>query len=57
VVVTVKSCTLVGSDAERVEVARTIADVLGQDEVDAGCLLEAAAYREVGAAARVAEVG
>jgi magnesium chelatase family protein len=40
-----------------IKVARTIADVLGQDDVDAGCLLEAAAYREVGAAARVAEVG
>jgi magnesium chelatase family protein len=29
-----------------IKVARTIADLLGQDEIDAGCLLEAAAYRD-----------
>ena len=28
-----------------IKVARTIADLLGQDAVDAGCLLEAASYR------------
>jgi predicted ATPase with chaperone activity len=28
-----------------IKVARTIADLLGQDDLDAGCLLEAAAYR------------
>ena len=32
------------------KVARTIADLVGQDDVDAGALLEAASYRvEVGA--------
>jgi magnesium chelatase family protein len=30
-----------------IKVARTIADLLGQDDLDAGCLLEAAAYRAV----------
>jgi magnesium chelatase family protein len=30
-----------------IKVARTIADLLGQDDIDAGCLLEAAAYRAV----------
>ncbi len=30
-----------------IKVARTIADLLGQDDIDAGCLLEAAAYRDV----------
>ena len=30
-----------------IKVARTIADLLGQDHIDAGCLLEAAAYRDV----------
>ncbi len=29
------------------KVARTIADLLGQDEIDAGCLREAATYRDV----------
>jgi magnesium chelatase family protein len=29
-----------------IKVARTIADLLGQDDIDAGCLLEAAAYRD-----------
>ena len=28
-----------------IKVARTIADLLGQDDIDAGCLVEAAAYR------------
>jgi magnesium chelatase family protein len=30
-----------------IKVARTVADLLGQDEIDAGCLIEAAAFREV----------
>jgi len=30
-----------------IRVARTIADLLGQDDIDAGCLLEAAAYRDL----------
>ena len=30
-----------------IKVARTIADLIGQDDIDAGCLLEAAAYRDV----------
>ncbi|MBS1122992.1 MAG: magnesium chelatase [Deltaproteobacteria bacterium] len=30
-----------------IKVARTVADLLGQDEIDAGCLLEAAAFRDV----------
>jgi magnesium chelatase family protein len=30
-----------------IKVARTIADLLGQDDIDAGCLLEAAAYRDL----------
>ncbi|MBC7976060.1 MAG: hypothetical protein H7138_13895, partial [Myxococcales bacterium] len=30
-----------------IKVARTIADLLGQDDIDPGCLLEAAAYRDV----------
>jgi magnesium chelatase family protein len=30
-----------------IKVARTVADLLGQDNIDAGCLLEAAAYRDV----------
>ncbi len=30
-----------------IRVARTIADLLGQDAIDAGCLLEAAAFRDV----------
>jgi len=30
-----------------IKVARTIADLLGQDDIDAGCLLEAAGYRDV----------
>jgi magnesium chelatase family protein len=34
-----------------IKVARTIADLLGQDDIDAGCLLEAAAYRDVDPAA------
>jgi predicted ATPase with chaperone activity len=29
-----------------IKVARTIADLLGQDDLDAGCLLEAAACRD-----------
>jgi len=29
-----------------IKVARTVADLVGQDEIDAGCLLEAAAYRD-----------
>jgi magnesium chelatase family protein len=29
-----------------IKVARTLADLLGQDAIDAGCLLEAAAYRD-----------
>jgi magnesium chelatase family protein len=29
-----------------IKVARTIADLLGQDDIDAGCLIEAAAYRD-----------
>ncbi len=36
-----------------IKVARTIADLLGQDDIDAGCLLEAAAYREVGPTANL----
>jgi len=34
-----------------IKVARTIADLLGQDDLDAGCLLEAAGYRDVDPAA------
>jgi magnesium chelatase family protein len=30
-----------------IKVARTIADLLGQDEIDAGCLSEAASFRDV----------
>jgi magnesium chelatase family protein len=30
-----------------IKVARTIADLMSQDDIDAGCLLEAAAYRDV----------
>jgi magnesium chelatase family protein len=30
-----------------IKVARTIADLMGQDDIDAGCLLEAAAFRDV----------
>ena len=30
-----------------IKVARTVADLLGQDDIDAGCLLEAAGYRDV----------
>jgi magnesium chelatase family protein len=30
-----------------IKVARTVADLLGQDDIDAGCLLEAAAFRDV----------
>ena len=30
-----------------IKVARTIADLMDQDDIDAGCLLEAAAYRDV----------
>lgn len=29
-----------------IKVARTVADLLGQDDIDAGCLLEAAAFRD-----------
>jgi hypothetical protein len=36
----------VGSRVRLSKVARTIADLLGQDDLDAGCLLEAAAYRD-----------
>ena len=35
------------------KVARTIADLLGQDTVDAGCLVEAASFRDVDPAAHV----
>ena len=34
-----------------IKVARTVADLLGQDDIDAGCLLEAAAFRDVDPAA------
>ena len=30
-----------------IKVARTVADLMGQDDIDAGCLLEAAAFRDV----------
>jgi magnesium chelatase family protein len=30
-----------------IKVARTIADLLGQDDIDAGCLDEAASFRDV----------
>ena len=30
-----------------IKVARTIADLIGQDDIDAGCLLEAASFRDV----------
>jgi magnesium chelatase family protein len=30
-----------------IKVARTVADLIGQDDIDAGCLLEAAAFRDV----------
>jgi magnesium chelatase family protein len=39
--------TFTGRSVDRlIKVARTIADLLGQDAIDAGCLLEAAAYRD-----------
>jgi magnesium chelatase family protein len=34
-----------------IKVARTIADLMGQDDIDAGCLLEAAAFRDTDPAA------
>jgi len=34
-----------------IKVARTIADLVGQDSIDAGCLLEAASFRDVDPAA------
>lgn len=34
-----------------IKVARTIADLVGQDHIDAGCLVEAAAFRDVDPAA------
>jgi len=37
-----------------IKVARTVADLLGQDDIDAGCLLEAAAFRDVDPAAELA---
>jgi len=37
-----------------IKVARTIADLLDQDDIDAGCLLEAAAYRDVDPTAHLA---
>ena len=41
-----------------IKVARNVADLLGQDDIDAGCLLEAAAYRDVDPLADLAsEVG
>jgi predicted ATPase with chaperone activity len=57
VIATIKSWTLVDLVAKRrsftargidrlIKVARTIADLLGQDGMDAGCPLEAAAYRD-----------
>jgi magnesium chelatase family protein len=36
-----------------IKVARTIADLMGQDDIDAGCLLEAAAFRDVDPAAEL----
>jgi magnesium chelatase family protein len=36
-----------------IKVARTIADLYGQDRIDAGCLVEAAAYRDVDPTAEV----
>ena len=41
-----KSFTARGID-RLIKVARTVADLLGQDDIDAGCLLEAAAFRDV----------
>jgi magnesium chelatase family protein len=41
-----KSFTARGID-RLIRVARTIADLIDQDDIDAGCLLEAAAYRDV----------
>jgi magnesium chelatase family protein len=37
-----------------IKVARTIADLVGQDDIDAGCLLEAASYRDSDPAADLA---
>jgi len=39
-----------------IKVARTVADLDGQDEIDAGCLREASAYRAVAATAELARV-
>jgi magnesium chelatase family protein len=40
--------TLTARSLDRVlKVARTIADLLGQERVDAGCVAEAAAYRTI----------
>lgn len=39
-----------------IKVARTVADLMGQDDIDAGCLLEAAAYRDVDPTAGLAAV-
>ena len=36
-----------------IRVARTIADLLDQDQIDAGCLLEAAAFRDVDRASEI----
>jgi magnesium chelatase family protein len=45
-------CTLTARSIDRlIKVARTIADLLGQDDIDAGCLLEAASYRDTDPAA------
>jgi magnesium chelatase family protein len=47
--------TLTARSIDRViRVARTIADLLGQDEIDRDCLLEAAAYRTSDLAGTVA---
>ena len=40
-----------------IKVARTIADLMGQDDIDAGCLLEAASFRDVEPAAALVPQG
>jgi hypothetical protein len=44
----------VGYDLPLMKVTRTITDLVGQDDIDPGCLLEAAAYRDVDPTSRLA---
>jgi magnesium chelatase family protein len=52
-----KRCTLTARSIDRlIKVARTIADLMGQDSIDAGCLLEAASYRDTDPTADLVQV-